>query len=707
MNNNTIDLLLFDSTYREKCIYDHTSQKDFIKNNNYNILTENQLQQLFQHYLIQKNSPNKLNQEYQHPLNLWMNIDCNQKEFFKVIQLILAINKIIPIIINKPHRIYWNGNIYKLKNKDNYYCINRDKGCTKGIIYNRKHQNYYINPHQQHSCNCEFTKYKQDLIFTLLKLELYNNIEYNKLNTVITVRDHYNNLIRKYDNKFPDFNLNKFCSFQSIKSSLCKKKFIIKKSLASNMQQYFNQCFSHALSIFCNSTTNRIQLEKNILVELKQNCCIISHVKLLQILYNGICIGSDGTFSIRPKFKNGNKFVKIHKQIYKIYSMHEYKTNGMDENLPIIKSYFVAICFLTSKQEEQYRWVYNTLLRWGTTYDYLDNCSIKWSICDYEIAQRNAIRDTINKKISTNIIGEEFHYTHAVLKKISRLGLKIFYVRKTTKTKFDPKFRLLIERFFTLAHIPTSKVKSIAIQLCIELYNYVQNNDKYDNNNKKSVKEFIIYYLKTWIQMKYTEIQSNCKFRGRCSSKTKNNISGYPIKEWNVSDNCIRTTNAVEVNNLHHRRKVGYFPTIDDFMQWYLNCITENIRNYNNDQNKEIMAKGSISNKMRNKMNLLKEYKNKTWSYKLFCRFSHKLSEIRFFNKRNRQMDYSDIDTSDIDNDDNTSMYTAELNCSHNKNNTGINMNFNNDIEDDDNSENDVDMNQLNYNTDSQNEMDL
>ena len=47
---------------------------------------------------------------------------------------------------------------------------------------------------------------------------------------------------------------------------------------------------------------------------------------------------------------------------------------------------------------------------------------------------------------------------------------------------------------------------------------------------------------------------------------------------------------------------VELLPTIDDFMQWYLNCITENIRNYNDDQNKKIMAKGLISKKMRNKI---------------------------------------------------------------------------------------------------------
>ena len=565
-------------------------------------------------------------------------MNVNNINNFRNIQLVMALNPSIPIIINEPCRIYWNNQIYFQLGKKGYYkCIDCKVNVKlyNEIIYTQKEQN------QSHQC-CEKRSYKQDLVYLLMEKELAETIKAHRYNEGMTIRQHYNMLINKYQHKLPNLDLRNFRHFKYMSSNLRKIKGVTNPNKSTNLKHYFEKEFDKTLKNFVPSQIHRKRYQEELLYEIDHDSVLISNRQLMKILFRANTMGSDGTFNIRPKFKfvkeNKTRYKSQHAQIYKIYGMYEYKDKN---DKKVINSYHVAMGILKSKEEQIYVWTNNTIINWAKDMNLMDKSLLQSYICDFEQQQRTAA-DIIIQPLSMQQSGEEFHYTKAIHHHIQECGFQAIYQRGKNRPHHDPTFRTLISQFYALAHIECMHVKQYSVKSCTKLLQHISTMYEGDKQMYFNGLKFCIYFLKNWAEHTKPEIimalclteQQQREFKYKLGSNKK---QGWMIKDWNLHGKSIRTSNMIECFNKIHRINIGYFPSINKLIDWFLGDMENTIREYNNDQaiikDKKFLPKKYQESHLKKKDQLLFNYKDKLINYEEFEVFSSELCETRRSNK--------------------------------------------------------------------------
>ena len=624
--------LLFDFQNYNSNILDYVLRVEKIK-------SVDELQSLLEKHICFSNDNNNQFIEYTEAVNGYLPVYINENngcDYFQIVQMILAINTKYPILLDSPHAVYWNYHIYKAIGRYNRYkCIN----CNLVVKFNECTNCLYTTNDHVHFVSCHKKYYKQILVQFLIEKEILNNMGKWQLNHQITPKIIYDAGILKYQNRFPTLLLYRISSFPAMKSNLNKQKKLISPFQAKSIKEYFDEGFTKTLQQYCLSPTILKQFRSNLLHEIAHNSLLLTHKKLIAIWLNGIAMSGDGTFNIRPKFINPNtkQHFKDHAQVFKIYAIYKYKTKAKHKGISVIKSYLIAIGILDSKDNKIYEWVFKTLSNWAQKLNLLQNNNLSVYICDYERSQRNGVRNILSKILNLEISGEEFHYNHSILKNIGTKHLLPLYRNLKDGKKYDKTFRTIIEKLYALAHIPIKYVSEFSIKISQELLNHAH--EKYDDNTdiQKNILDFIYYFLTNWCEYKKEKISKELKLTSKEKEiiDKKRNVCSFKIEEWNLYNQQIRTNNAVEVNNKHDRKAIGYYPPINKFIKFCLYKIQETIRNFNCDQKKKILPKSYINSSLKKKNKLLQQYKQKNNLYTNFNTFSSALSAIRYSNKYN------------------------------------------------------------------------
>ena len=516
---------LLDEQYIDACEFDHSDKSEWKRGQRAaeKVLNPQQLKDLVTKRLTRpeielRHKPNMNGRRvYQFPAKQYLRIKQDKPDHWFDIQLILSINKRIPIIYESGNatkreisRIYFGSHIYKT-HSNSYKCQ-----CGSQMLFDQGEQMLYTTTKQpiidcplNHPC-------KEILSFQLINHEICHNVGLTTNNLSNNIKIHYGNAMFKYRHKFPGFDLSNFPSFENIKSNLKKKKTITDPLEAQSVQDYFENYFEKTLSQFCPSATNYELLDKDVLRAVQDDSFVVSRKELIRILFSSDCIGSDGTFNIRPKLLDGGRAKHRHRQVFKIFALNTYKTKR-DRN--VTRSYFVAMAVLHSADTDIYKWVYNILLEWAADMNLEDHCPVKQYICDYEKSQRNAAKDILSP-MGICISGEEFHYTQAIMKNVQHCHLRTLYDRRFKKRKitYDPKFRMYIEQFLALTHAPPCHVRDFGIKICRNLYTYVATSLEL-KTHVFHVLDFIHYYLKTWLGYSKTDMKKALEWKHRKHKK--------------------------------------------------------------------------------------------------------------------------------------------------------------------------------------------
>ena len=626
-------------------------------NTNSNILDVHTVKDLVVKSIVSVPVPqNQYRRKYSNPITKYIKLDIDNVDNFQNIQLILALNKQIPIVINNPRRIYWNDHVYKeVRKKGNFQCSNSK--CTytiklnQDVIYTMPSDT--IRSQQYSHILCKEPLHKQNLIYLLMKRELIETIKSYKDHDQIKIRQYYDLLINKYQFRLPQLNLDMFEPFKYMEQTLRQNKGITRPNNAKNLHHYFAEEFKRTMRNFVSSYNHENTYINDLLYVLNDNNVLMSNKKLLRILFKSIVMGSDGTFNIIPKFKheenNKIRYRCQHHQIFKIYGLHQYSDKKKKK---ITISYLIAIAILSSKERKLYEWINNTLLKWGHDLNLLANTTLKEFICDFEYAQRAAATIMIDK-LNMQQIGEEFHFTQAIHNHIRDCGFQSIYQKGKNRPNYDETFRYTISQFYALAHIPVSNVREYALNCCIQLLKhlkcmYGKTDEMYYNGIR-----FSIYFLKNWAEHTRDDIikalNLNNSMQKCFKSKLRpNGNSKWKIQEWNLYQKSIRTSNMIEAFNKNHRIHIGcYFPDINKLIHWFLSNMQNTIREYNADQTR-MNTKGYIRTNFQNallkkKNKLLAKYQSEAMTWDKFKMLSAELCAIRKSN--NYGADNCDVTT--------------------------------------------------------------
>ena len=656
LNKDTWHNIIFDTTFYNECLYNHASISDTKRSlfKSQKILNVHELRNLLYDNLSTSCPQyNYSRSKYNNYSDKIFKISSSESDYNIIIQMILAITPMVPIILDKPKKIYWLYAIFNNESKPGLYnCTG--SGCKFRMYYKNDKCIYFKNNVNEHCKKCYNAYYKQDICFYLMRLEMYKRIFAEALNMGVTIRGHYNAVLSKYRNLFSHMilNMRNFETFDNIKSSLQKCKLLIDKLTASSIQNYIDCGLYQTLEIFSLSRSVFNYWNKQILYEINEDSIILSTKLLIKILFQSDCIGGDGTFSIRPQFKIDSHRQTVHAQVFKLFAIYKYKTITNETR---IKSYLAVICLLKTKYYDVYEWMYNVCLKWKNLLKISnDNCPKKY-ICDFEKAQRRALSQTWGQNLDMVVIGDEFHYAQAIQKKIGKLGLRTLYnIYKTKRIseedeykdidsddeydfneKYDTNFRIHIEKFYALTHVKKSLVPTLINGICYDLIDYTKEQKK---NTQIKIMRFMFYFLTIWggyTKEEYIELLIKTNMNRKEFNFKKASIS-YRINEWNVNGEKIRTNNAIEVNNRHHCSELGHAPTINKFMHWWLINVDNTLRDFNWDYHKTDHRTSYMSTYLKNKNALLQNYICYNWTYELFCGFSIDLSKIRYTGKHDR-----------------------------------------------------------------------
>ena len=565
--------------------------------------------------------------KYIRQMPFYIDISTEPSEYFNQIQVILSIHQNIPFLLKKPRTIYWNNQIFQIKGRKNrFQCSNCDatiKYCDQAkCIYTAEKLNHK-------STSCIKLDYKYHLINKLLLSELKTNIHNEPCIKLITPAIHYARILKKYKYKFPFMDLRGFPPFANIKSNLYKQKSNTSNLTSNNVSEYFNKKFNTTFQQFCNSACMRKEYKKNIKYWINGHSLLFTNIQLLQIFFGALAVGGDGTFNIIPQFRseNGGR-TKYHSQVFKLYAFYQYQTkNG---NIRTV-SYLVGVGLLDGKNANIYKWMYECIFEYGLDNGFISTLNIKQYVCDFEEAQRIGFRYVFDGETGIIISGEEFHFKQALCGNIVKKDLSKFYIQRKDSINYDRNFRIHIEALYNLLHIHPSTVQSIAIKICQSLWNYTKNSWNC-NYGIKCVLKYIVYFLYGYCELSKDDIIRELKCKGpqitfvrkRRPKKIESIIS------WNINNKPVTSSNSIEVNNKHHRIRLGYYPKIDDLINGFLELFDENIKMFNYNQQQKILPNQQQSKGLIKKKKFLKTHKDDIMNFQQYKSFSAELTRIKY-----------------------------------------------------------------------------
>lgn len=551
-------------------------------------------------------------------------------------QVILSLKEHIPILLKKPKKLYVNNTILRCQSKSNRYeCVT--DGCNFAITRNIRHNILHYDSFTPHiSEACIKPNWKHELIYDMIKNELYKNVLAEQSPMITTPRHHYNQIITKYQYQIPFLDLSRFPSYERIHKTIHNYKLIKHKLTSIDMKDFMDNKFREVIARYCSSAWARELLLSKLRYNVKDEDFIFTNSDLLWIFFQSLAIGADGTFNIRPQFvdwrKGAGRFTR-HSQVFKVYAFYEYPTTN---GLRVLKSYLIAIALLKNKTKESYQWVYNTLLQWGKDLNYINKKKFTQYMSDFELPQRQGLSAALVEVCITDvrISGEEYHQKKAIYKNIVAKHLGPYFTKRKDSKKYDVIFRKHVELIYNLCHTPIKYVKEYAKIICRSLWLYVTR--KYKREICKHFLNFIVYILFGWCELTKIEIRKclrlspNSNYGKYLSSLRPRKVE--IIKRWNLHGLDLRNNNSIEVNNKHDRVQMGYYPIIDNFIINFFDKFAETIRHYNSHREQPVLP-STQPKYLIEKAEILKKYKNKELTFEEFKMFSALLTKNKYRNK--------------------------------------------------------------------------
>ena len=518
--------------------------------------------------------------KYTKTLRNFITIDSeNKTDFFEECQLILAVNKNIPLHLTKPSRIYCNNHMYKGSGRSTRFeCPAKD--CKKAIEYVQQTNTFTSDPNQLHTEKCMNIMYKQQLINVLIKLEIYHNIR-TDASISINIRNHYDRVKQRYLNQFPGMNLQLFPCFEYIASSLRKQKPKTLPLKSCDVTSYFHSDFNKTLMSFCPSRTQMLTLRNNLLYARQNESVLFSTKDLINVIGKGIAVGGDGTWNVTPMFAvpNTNRRRAIHEQVFKVYSFHKYESK---DKAVIIKSYLVAVALLSDKAQTSYEWIFNNIKDWYLQHTlHTEPNNLNDYICDFEVAQRNAWQEICTPELNIYLSAEEFHHKKAIWNNAKKKGVKKYVTYRKNNQYYNKIVKQHMEMAYNLMYLPPQIVMQYALIIMRSLWNYCISIGL-ANKERRNFLDFILYFLYGWCEcskdMVRNELHLTTEFTHQIDDSHPTRISR--ICEWNGFKKPVTNSNSIEVNNRHDRVAMGFHPTINSFGQWCLHALHESNRRY-------------------------------------------------------------------------------------------------------------------------------
>ena len=229
-------------------------------------------------------------------------ISLNEPDHFHDIQLILAINNdTIALKLNKtPNSIYYCNYQFNCITQDYYRCTG--PGCRVYISWVENNNGFRITNNHPHSRACFKPTNKRDLIYKLIKQEMYYNVSHEYDIQCVPLAKHYRRIISKYEFRFPGLDLLYFPTMHHLQSSLKQKKQTTMKLTASSTAQFFNTQWDSILDCLASSYIQKQYLQSSIIKVCNNEAVLLSHKTLIKIFYSAKAWGGDGTFNTRPCF---------------------------------------------------------------------------------------------------------------------------------------------------------------------------------------------------------------------------------------------------------------------------------------------------------------------------------------------------------------------------------------------------------------------
>ena len=632
---------IFEPTYYNSCQYDHqifkqerrlhpNNKSDDDKTNPNQVLNVQQLYHKITHHLqCVTNNVTIQRRKFKCMLPHYLLVDTESHDYFVIIQMILALSIKIPIMLKHPRHVYWNNYIYKSRGRNNRF---QCQHCEEVIEFDSINNCILIKEKVEHKkSQCVNQRFKYDLIYKLLIDELKENIFLEPFIESISPHKHYNRVITRYKYKFPLMDLSQFPPFEAIKSNLYKQKNNTQTLTSFNITDFFNNKFGNIVKKYCSSPSMQNNFKSNTVIWINQNNFLFTRISLLHIFFLALAIGGDGTFNIVPFFRklNGGK-TKLHEQVFKIYAFFRYQTkNGKFR----IIAYLIGVALLENRDTETYKWMYQQIFDWGQKHDYIVDCNIQQYICDFEEAQRKGFRYIFEEEYSIQISGEEFHFKQCLHGNVRHKQLTKYYAQKKDSKSYNRIFRIHIEALYNLCHIKPITVKSMATKITQSLWFYVKQHFRCKYGIKSTL-QFIIYFLVGWCECTKEDVIKilNCKGKQITFVRDRHPRKIENINAWNINGKPISNSNAIEVNNKHHRMKLGYYPTIDDFIIKYLDIFDETINLWKYHQSVKILPNHFESKALRKKKKLLEKHKNDCMNFEQYKIFSAQLTKIKYEN---------------------------------------------------------------------------
>ena len=595
----------------------------------------------------------------------YLPIDCKQIDQIVQIQAVLALNPFIPIALIKdrnfnpiPYQIRWADHVFsKLGRDSNFKCT----CCNNSITLEKTDQSIYYPDCLELTINTNYksrTPSKLLTVYKLIECEIKNEIKYGRTTPQYTVINVYDSVVNKYNGLLPSLNMHFFKPAAAI-TSLRKWITNTNKLKSQDVADFFTNRLDSIIQQYHDSPIMQIMLMNDLLYSYQDNNLVITKKSTLEIFYNAFAGGGDGTFAIVPKFLQvaTGYHRTLHYQVFKIYAFYQYTSKTKKKE---IVSYPIAFALLSGRDTEAYEWMFTVILNWGKKYNLIKYGQLQQYICDFEKAQRNGWSNVFQSVLGTIILGETFHFTHCIYKNVTNNSLRKYYQCRQNSQNYDATFREYMEMLYNLIHLIPDLVKIYGIIIIQHLWSHVSIN-YVSGDTKLRFLLWIEYFMIGWLECKRKDVFTLLALDRQTKNKMRQEKPNGPtriakITEWNVNGAFIKTSNPIESDNKHHRKKMGYYPTIDAFFKSVLQILDETIRSYNYYLTNPIVS--IYKSKARTtKTQLLNEYAGKSISFKEYQLFSSKLTRLKYRLKNKDIHKYFDKISSDYEHNINTRLF--------------------------------------------------
>lgn len=567
-----------------------------------------------------------------------------ESDHFVLVQLALALRKNIPIlyISSRHQRLFWNGNTFRCRDaKTNYYVCMEDD-CKFTCSINKSNQLCYSA--QKAEAHSHVNDNGRD-VSDIHNIDLINDIitdqilcAAKKINDDDELHLLYDRIVTRYRYRLPFLTMDYFIPYHELEKRMRTRAPPRHLCHAVDVKSFVENTMPRCLRECIKSATNREHyIQNELLYSVSEDGnFILSDQSLMRILADADFWSGDGTFAIRPVFTasiTGERYkrrVVLHDQVFKLFAVRIHRTK--DNEIHVEKSYMIAIGLLKGRKETAYTWFFERILDYAQKMQLvIPNVNF---VSDYEKALRNAA-ETL-KAVHMQVLGDTFHFTYNVLKKVKNLGLGSMYSRKRKNKKYDKKFRALIECVYALQYIKPEKVRQFGKIICKLLQTHFMH--KYKPVDHAKIADFIWYIAYTYLEYDkaaiLTQIIEHDTLRVHLADRKPNGCR-YGITEWNVYMHEITSNNSAEVHNQHDKRKLGIRPVMVRLFKWFFAQASETKRRFYANEKNPLRPKSDIHHQSRKKQQLLCKYWKSTMDmdWELFTQFSYELSLIRLHHK--------------------------------------------------------------------------